>query len=67
MGGQVLEYAAKNILNRGINQGESLGIPKGENKPARLIKSSMQITGKMRSTRFLMMRLLARLCTRNTE
>jgi hypothetical protein len=38
MGGQVLEYEAKNILNRGINQGESLGIPKGENKLARLIK-----------------------------
>jgi hypothetical protein len=34
MGGQVLEYEAKNILNRG----ESLGIPKGENKLARLIK-----------------------------
>jgi hypothetical protein len=51
MGGQVLEYEAKNILNRGLRlgreegrvegrmEGRMEGIPNGENKLARLIKS----------------------------
>jgi predicted transposase YdaD len=43
MGGQVLEYEAKNILNRGMRlgreEGRMEGIPNGENKLARLIKS----------------------------
>jgi hypothetical protein len=39
MGGQVLEYEAKNILNRGMRLGREEGIPNGENKLARLIKS----------------------------
>jgi hypothetical protein len=38
MGGQVLEYEAKNILNKGRKEGRNEGIPKGENKLARLIK-----------------------------
>jgi hypothetical protein len=54
MGGQVLDYEAKNILNKGISQGisqgiiqgisqgEKQGIPKGENKLATLINKLIE-------------------------
>jgi hypothetical protein len=37
MGGKILDYEAKNILNKGISQGISQGINQGENRLAQLI------------------------------